>query len=94
MYHVQKHLKQIIVSFSSLIYIDYFSCNNFYTMCILPIIIMTISTSYCKDLWNVNKYNTIQHFFFVTPCCLVDKRSYQSYTQESVASFIKVHDLS
>jgi len=21
---------------------------------------MTISTSYCKDLWNVNKYNTIQ----------------------------------
>ena len=28
---------------------------------------MTISTSYCKDLWNVNKYNTIQYNTQETP---------------------------
>jgi hypothetical protein len=30
-------------------------------MCRLLIVIMTVSISFCKNLWNVNKYNTIQY---------------------------------
>ena len=38
------------------VYIDCVRCKKFYTMGMLPIVIVTISTSGCQDLWNVNKY--------------------------------------